>query len=184
MFRKAWQFLGSVVSGSAPDEDPVPSLILLLETPFDLTKESALQLAVQAWGESAEEPALVRSPRRGSYVIRVSNLLFGLRAERARYEAPRREPNAVRQRVWDHHRAWLGIEYPEGPKTPESQWPACYKLLFLLANQIWDDSCLGIYLPREGVTVPNMGDLISSIRWAGNNGTPLPFLHEASEREA
>jgi hypothetical protein len=28
-----------------------------------------------------------------------------------------------------------------------------------------------------------MGDLIASIRWAGNNGTPLPFLHEAAEAE-
>jgi hypothetical protein len=29
-----------------------------------------------------------------------------------------------------------------------------------------------------------MGDLIASIRWAGNNGTPLPFLHEAEEKQA
>jgi hypothetical protein len=67
---------------------------------------------------------------------------------------------------------------------PESEWPSCYKLLFLMANQLWNENCLGLYLPVQGVTVPNMGDLISSIRWAAKNGTPLPFLHDATEKQA
>jgi hypothetical protein len=52
-----------------------------------------------------------------------------------------------------------------------------------MANQLWNENCLGLYLPVQGVTVPNMGDLISSIRWAAKNGTPLPFLHEAAEKQ-
>jgi hypothetical protein len=66
---------------------------------------------------------------------------------------------------------------------PVSEWAACYKLLFLMANQLWDENCLGLYLPVQNITIPNMGDLIASIRWAGNNGTPLPFLHETAEAE-
>jgi len=179
MFRSIFQFLGSVVSGSAPEEEPYPSVVLLLESPRILSPESVVQIAVQALGEAEGIPTVARRPGRGSYLLRVSDILFGLRSGRSRYPGPGPETNQVRQRAWDRHRAWLAIEYPEGPKTPESEWPACYKLLLLMANQIWDDDCLALYIPREGVTVPNMGDLISSLRWAGRNGTPLPFLHEA-----
>ncbi len=76
-------------------------------------------------------------------------------------------------------RSGEAVDYAEGRNTPESEWPSCYKLLFLMVHQLWDENCLGFYLPAHQVTVPNMGDLIASIRWAGRNGTPLAFLHEA-----
>lgn len=178
MIRRAIEFLGRVVTGSGPQDDAFPSVVLLLDSARPLTRENVLQLAVQAWGSSDDGPALARSPDRGTYRIRVSNLIFALRSARGRYEAPGPETNVVRQRAWDQHGAWLAVEYPEGSKTPESEWPSCYKLLFLMVNQLWDEHCLGLYLPVQGITVPNMGDLIASIRWAGKNGTPLPFLHD------
>jgi hypothetical protein len=183
MIRKMIRFLGSVVSGSPNEKEELcPSLVLLLESPVALTRERTLELAAQAWGETDSKPSVAR--RKGGWIVRVSDVLFGLRSARSRFHRPGAEANQARQRAWDRHRAWLAVDYPQGPKIPESEWPSCYKLLFLMANQMWDDNCLGLYLPVQDITVPNMGDLISSIRWAGNNGTPLPFLHEPSERQA
>lgn len=184
MFHKVIRFLGSVVSGSPTEEEPRPSLVLLLEAPVELTRETALELAAQAWGGPDSQPSIAGRPGKGRWLVRVSDVLFGLRSAHARYREPGPEANEVRQRAWDRHRAWLEVDYPEGPKIPESEWPSCYKLLFLMANQLWNENCLGLYLPAQDITIPNMGDLIASIRWAGNNGTPLPFLHEAEEKQA
>jgi hypothetical protein len=185
MIRRALRFLGSVVTGSPDEEeDPCPSLVLLLETPVELTRESAIELAAQTWGESKSQVSIARASRKGRWLIRVSDVLFGVRSGTDRYRRPGQETSQVRQRVWERHSAWLAVDYPDGPKMPESEWPSCYKLLFPLANQLWDENCLGLYLPVQGVTVPNMGNLIESIRWAGKNGTPLPFLHEVEEKQA
>jgi hypothetical protein len=185
MIRTAIRFIGSVVTGSPPEEpEPCPSVILLLEAPIELTRQTTLELAAQAWGASDSAPSIAGRLGKGKWLVRVSEVLFGLRSARSRYRDAATEANQVRQRAWDRHQAWLAVDYPEGPKMPESEWPSCYKLLFLMANQLWSENCLGVYLPTLGITIPNMGDLIASIRWAANNGTPLPFLHEAEESEA
>lgn len=184
MIRRAIRFLRNVVSGSSSEEENSrPSLVLLLEAPVALTRETALELAARAWGESDSRVAVTRR-RGGRWVIRVSDVLFGVGGGKGPYRPPARESSQVRQRVWERHQAWLAVDYPEGPEIPESEWASCYKLLFLMANHLWDENCLGLYLPEQGVTVPNMGDLIASIRWAGKNGTPLPFLHEQAEGQA
>ncbi|MGB7137491.1 MAG: hypothetical protein WBD46_19540, partial [Acidobacteriaceae bacterium] len=121
---------------------------------------------------------------RESWIIQVSDVLFGLRSGRSRWREPANEPNAARRRAWEQHRAWLAVDYEEGAHTPASEWPSCYKLLFLMVLQLWDENCCGLYLPAQRVTIPNVGDLISSIRWAARNGTPLEFLQETEEKEA
>jgi hypothetical protein len=185
MIRRAIRFLGSVITGSPnEDEELCPSLVLLLDSPVELTRETARGLAVQAWGESDSQVSIDLARRNGRWMIRVSDVLFAVRNGSARYRRSGHEANQVRQSVWDRHHGWLAVDYPDAPKMPESEWPSCYKLLFLMANQLWNENCLGLYLPVQGVTVPNMGDLIASIRWAANNGTPLPFLHEPVEKEA
>jgi len=180
MIHRAIRFLGSVVTGSPDEEDdPCPSLVLLLESPLQLTRQSALNLAAETWGEPGCERSIAR--RNGGWFIRISDVPFVLRSSRHRYRRHEEEANQARQRVWDRHGAWLAVDYPDGPRMPVSAWSTCYKLLFLMANQLWDDNCLGLYLPAQQVTVPNMGDLIASIRWAANNGTPLTFLHEEEQ---
>lgn len=183
MMRRAIRFLRNVVTGSPDEEEePSPALVLLLESPLELTREAALELAAQAWGEADRPPSADR--HKGGWLLRVSEISFTLRSARVRYRRRGHETSQVRQRVWDRHRAWVAVEYPDGPKIPEWQWPSCYKLLLLMAHELWDENCLGVYLPAQGITIPNMGDLIGSIRWAGNNGTPLPFLHETAEQQA
>jgi hypothetical protein len=185
MIRRAVRFLGNVVSGSPDEEqDPPPSLVLLLERPIPLTRDIVLEVAAQAWGESGSEVSIAQRQRGGRWSVRASDVLFGMRSRAGQYRRQGSETNQVRQRVWDRHRSWLEVDYPEGRRMPESEWPACYKALFLLANHLWSDNCLGLYLPAQQVTVPNMGDLIASIRWAAKNGTPLPFLHQPEEKEA
>jgi hypothetical protein len=184
MIHRAIRFLGNVVTGSPNEEEfPCPSLVLLLAMPVELTDEMVLELAAQAWG-GADSAATLERAGRGRWLIRVADVPFLLRNSRKRYWQHRHETNQARERVWDRHKAWLAVDYPEGPRMPESAWPSFYKLLFLMANQMWDANCLGLYLPVQHVTVPNMGDLIGSIRWAGNNGTPLPFLHEPQQKNA
>jgi hypothetical protein len=178
MLRSVFRFLHHVISGSSPEEDAYPSVVLLLESPREITEDDALALAERAWGSSEGELSIDHDAARGSWIIRASDVLFGLRSGRSRYEPAASEGNATRQRAWNEHNAWLAVDYAEGRNTPESEWPSCYKLLFLMVHQLWDENCLGFYLPAHQVTVPNMGDLIASIRWAGRNGTPLAFLHD------
>ncbi len=184
MIRRATRFLRNVVTGSPDEEEKHPSLVLLLEKPIELTQQATLDLAMQVWGESDTEASIRRGRQGRLWAVRVSDVVFGFRGGSGKYRRPRQESNQVRQRVWDRHRAWLEVDYPDGARIPEAEWPGCYKLLFLMANHLWDENCTGIYLPVQGVTVPNMGELIASIRWAGVNGTPLPFLHEQEEKEA
>ena len=185
MIRRAVRFLGNVVTGSPnEEEDPCPSLVLLLEQPVQLTRAAALELAAKAWGESDSEASI--APRRRRQMVAGPHLRCALRLARRHrtLPAPGMKPNQVRQRVWERHQAWLEVDYPDGARMSESEWPGCYKALFLMANHLWGENCLGIYLPVQDVTVPNMGDLIASIRWAAKNGTPLPFLHEPERRES
>lgn len=186
MIRRAVRFLGNVVTGSPnEEEDPSPSLVLLLEQPVQLTRGAALELAARAWGESDSETWIAPRKRGGRWLVRISDVRFGMRGGRGPYRHQGHETNQVRQRVWERHRAWLEVDYPDGARMSESELPACYKALFLMANHLWGENCLGLYLPVQDVTVPNMGDLIASIRWAAKNGTPLPFLHEPEkEKEA
>ncbi|HEX4036811.1 MAG TPA: hypothetical protein VHX37_02025 [Acidobacteriaceae bacterium] len=178
MIRKAIRFLGHVISGSSPEEDSYPSVVLLLIAPRAIAKEDALLCAARAWGGIENGLSIASGTHRGSWIIQVSAVLFGLRSGRSRWPEPVSEPSAARQRVWEQHRAWLAVDYAEGAHTPETEWPSCYKLLFLMVHQLWDENCCGLYLPAQKVTVPNVGDLISSIRWAARNGTPLEFLQE------
>jgi hypothetical protein len=184
MLRRVVRFLGNVVSGSPDEEEKYPSLVLLLEDPISLAQEAILKLAIEVWGDSDSQGSIERGRHGRLWTVSVSDVLFGFRGGTGRYRRPRHEANQARQRVWDRHQAWLEVDYPDGAKIPEPEWPGCYKLLFLMANHLWSENCLGIYLPVQGVTVPNMGELIASIRWAATNGTPLPFLHDREEREA
>jgi hypothetical protein len=158
--------------------------VLLLEQPVPLTRNAALDLAVKAWGESDNEASITPRRHSGRWLVRISDVRFGMRGGRGPYRRPGHETNQVRQRAWERHQAWLEVTYPAGAWMSEPELPACYKALFLMANHLWGENCLGLYLPVQDVTIPNMGDLIASIRWAAKNGTPLPFLHEQEEKEA
>jgi hypothetical protein len=185
MIRRAARFLGSVLTGSPNEiQDPPPSLVLLLEHPLELTRQMALDLASRAWGDSDTRVSVARSRKAGRWIVQVSEAQFGMRSGGGPYRRHGSESNQVRQRAWDRHRAWVEVDYPDGTKVPESEWPTCYKALFLMANDLWGENCLGLYLPVQQVTVPNMGDLIASIHWAARNGTPLPFLHQPQDEDA
>src|ERR1700691_5350403 len=112
MTNRVIRFLGNVVTGSPDEEEePCPSLVLLLESALELTRESSLQLAAEAWGEPGSETAIAR--RKGGWFIRVSEVPFALRSARNRYRRQGQETNQARQRVWDRHRAWVAVEYPD-----------------------------------------------------------------------
>ncbi|HEY6448902.1 MAG TPA: hypothetical protein VIY53_20780 [Acidobacteriaceae bacterium] len=157
-------------------DEPWPSLVLLLRVPREFTHADANQLARQVWNTSQDKPEIVGSPRDGSYVIHVSGLFFAMHSVAARYSARGHEADVVRQQVWDQHSAWLSIDYSRGSREPRSKWGHFYFPLTLMANKVWDANVLGAFFPAEGVTVPNMGELIPSITWAAKNGSPLQFL--------
>jgi len=157
-------------------DDPWPSIVLLLGVPCELTQSRASQLAQQVWGTAQDKPNIIGSPRDGSYAIHASGLIFAMHSVSAKYETQSREVDVVRQQVWDRHSAWLSIDYPRGSSEPRSKWGHFYFPLTLMANKLWDSNVLGAFFPAEGVTVPNMGDLVPSITWAAKNGSPLQFL--------
>lgn len=184
MLRKAIRFLGHALSGSSPEEDSYPSVVLLLASARAISQEDALRWACAVWSQSGQGLSITAGTTRGSWIVQeASGLLFGLRSGSSCWREPVHEPNAARRRAWEQHRAWLAVDYAQGAHTPESEWPSCYKLLFLMVHQLWDENCCGFYLPAQKVTVPNVGDLISSIRWAAQNGTPLPFLQETETND-
>ncbi|HEY1809936.1 MAG TPA: hypothetical protein VGG42_15335, partial [Acidobacteriaceae bacterium] len=81
-----------------------------------------MELANQAWGSEDIRPVVVPAQQKGSWIIRVENAPFGLRVGRRRMHPPGRETNSARQRAWDQHRAWIVVDYPQGPDIPETEW--------------------------------------------------------------
>jgi hypothetical protein len=96
MLGKIIRFLRHVISGSSPEEDAYPSVVLLLRSPREITKERALQLAERAWGGPGSGLSIADDMTRDSWIIGASDVLFGLRGGRSRYQPAPNERNATR----------------------------------------------------------------------------------------
>lgn len=157
-----------------------PSIVFLIRDPHLPSPKEALQLARQAWG-AAGSVDLIKTVRENCYVFRASDLIFGLYAAPGRYEIDGLSRPAVQQQCWDQHTAWLSVDLP-GRRTEDLRkagtLASAYGSLMFFVNKYWSPNCLAIYFPDEGVTIPNQGDLIQSIRWSAGNGADLRFLQE------
>jgi hypothetical protein len=131
-----------------------------------------------AWGAVAPIE-LASTVREHSYLLRADPLLFALHAAHVRYEVDGLQLSQVQQQQWDEHTAWLSIDIPQQralKQIDRTSWNAAYKALMFFVFKHWSPNCLALYFPAEGVTVPNMGDLVESVRRSRRNGIDLSFL--------
>lgn len=155
-----------------------PSVVILLSAAKEYSDAELEDLAVKTWGGLGDKVEIAGKTEAGSRVLRVATFFFAVHHFAGRYEAEGRETSESQQKSWDEHRAAISIDYPQGTQLERSKWPDCYRLLLLFANHIWDEKCLGLYFPAEGVTLPNMGNIVASIRWGSQHGIDLGFLRK------
>ena len=157
-----------------------PSIVMLLREALLPTADEAIEMARAAWG-AAGPVELLGAVGPHNFAIRVSPLTFSPHAIADRYDVGAPELPLAQQQVWDRHRAWLAVDLP-GRKTAalreEGRLGSAFKSLLHFVMKHWSPNVLAMYFPSEGVTVPNQGDLIESIRWARRNGIDLNFLRE------
>jgi hypothetical protein len=52
--------------------------------------------------------------------------------------------------AWAEHTAWIAVDYAKGELDLEAR----YALLARFCAELYDDNCVGVYLPREGAFIP------------------------------
>lgn len=159
-----------------------PSIVLLLREAQLPTVDEAVEMARTAWG-AAGPAQLVGTVGPHNFLIRVSPLTFSLHAFAGRYDIDGAELPLAQQQVWDQHRAWFSVDLP-GRRTAvlreQGRLGSAFMSLMHFVMKHWSPNVLAMYFPSEGVTVPNQGELIESIRGARQNGIDLDFLKERS----
>ena len=60
---------------------------------------------------------------------------------------------ASQREAWARHSAWEAIDSAESKAQPEVE----YAVIARLCLQLLDSNCVGVYLPRDSVFVPNDG---------------------------
>jgi hypothetical protein len=158
-------------------ENELPSIVFLLRGSVVLTADDAVRMCQVAWGAAAPVK-LVGIVSDGHYAIEANPLFFAFHSVAQRYQA---EPNAlslVQQRCWEQHTSWMSVDLVKSaPELRASgMYAAAYKTLFYFVFKHWSSDTLALYFPCEGVTLPNLGDLVESIRWCRKNGIDLSFL--------
>ena len=81
----------------------------------------------------------------------------------------------VFEAAWNDQTAWLSIDYHRTKHDKPASRYVTYQFLLQFANNIWDDNCMGLYLPLEGVTIPRVGTLIDSLKWWVKHEKRSPF---------
>jgi len=164
--------------------DDWPSIVHLLRDPVLPDMDQALEMARGAWG-AAGPVKLLGQVGPHSFALRVEPLNFSIHAFGSRYGGNVPELSAVQLQAWDQHTAWVAVDLPgrkiESLKS-EGSHAGAYKSLMYFVFKHWSANCLALYFPAEGVTLPNQGDLIESIRWSRRNGINIDFLKEKAGR--
>jgi len=64
-------------------------------------------------------------------------------------------PKASQRLAWGEHTAWTAVDYVKGGVDLDLE----YAVLATLCAEMVDASCVGLYVPREQLVVPNDGSL-------------------------
>ena len=166
------------VENQSSNDEACPSIVMLLREGRLLSDKEAVRMATDAWGKVGPVE-LIGKVGVNSHAIRVDKLFFAIHSANRRYEIPGAELPEAQQQCWDQHNAWMSVDIPTARITQlkeQGHSKSTYNILMFFVFKNWSANCLGIYFPAEGVTVPNLGDLIESIRWSARNGIDLKFL--------
>jgi hypothetical protein len=164
--------LRALFSKNGSNEEPWPSVVLLLRRPPMLTDDVILEKAKKALVSDSVQLTHLGNVR----LLFAKNLPFTFFEEAQKYSVPGLETSVERQRAWNEHTAWIAVDFSPGQKVPRSKWASFYTALMTLVVEFWDDNCAAMYFPAEGVTVPNLGSWKDSMRWSKANGTNFAFL--------
>jgi hypothetical protein len=165
-------------------EESWPSIVMLLRNPHILPIEELSKLSDAAWGMTETEGRV--SPRvtdagMGSVVFQLApTIFFGFHQISSHYALPsslQGQSEDPVSRMWREHTAWCAVDAPDRYDLLDKQRQECYKLLLNLVAKLWNSNVCGLYFPAENERVkpvvpahiPNRGDLIASIKWAGAN---------------
>jgi hypothetical protein len=69
-------------------------------------------------------------------------------------------PMASQRQAWAEHKAWTAVDYAKGGIDLELE----YAVLAGLCAEILDGNCVGVYLPREQMFIPNDGSLLPELQ--------------------
>ena len=165
------------------DDSDFPSIVLLLRKPDFPEPEGLFDLARKAWGAGGPVEVVGTLRKKRSYVFSCQTsygpLWFSIHTVGQPYGGDGREPLDVLQRLWDEHQAWLSIDSPNQSNkrlASENALSDIYKVLAIYAFLIWSPNVLAAFFPAERTTIPNLGDLATSIQWGRRNGLDLKFL--------
>lgn len=175
------QWLREKISGTSEREKDHPSVVVLLRAPQFLTQQQVLEKGTKAWGANAPVELIGALNNGTSFVLRSGKFTFAIHQVNQRYESRECEPIESVQRAWEQHTAWMAVDFPATSSSHLRQIKslgACYKQLLIYAFLCWSPNCLALYFPMEGPTVPNLGDPVESIKWAGKNGINIRFLKD------
>ena len=170
------------LSGPTERQADHHSVVILLRQPVRLTPAQSLEKGNKAWGANMPVDLVSTLNDESSVVLRSGKFIFAVHQASQRYESGRREASESSQRPWDEHTAWMSVDFPAASSSHLRQinsLGSCYKRLLTYAFLCWSPNSLAVYFPMEGPTVPNLGDLAESIKWARRNGINLDFLKDA-----
>ena len=155
-----------------------PSIVFLLRQSHVHTPEEAVHMCQEAWG-AAHQVELIGIVTEGHYAIKAGPLFFAFHSVNQAYRIQGLQLTQVQQQAWDQHTAWMSIDLTKSREKilkEEHSLGVAYKPLMYYASRNFSPNCLALYFPAEGVTVPNLGELIGSISWCLRNGIDLSFL--------
>ena len=170
-----WRSLLGRLSRSRKDT-PAVSFVLLESRFQPLSDDFLLERASSAY-ESAKPSRveLLEDRTAASRVLRIENFYFAFHQAQQQYSRPPFESIEVIGRAWNDHVCWSSLDWAS-PTLEEKDKPGARRIMVRLVELLWSAKTTGLLFPDHGVTIPNMGTLDESIRWARRNGVPLHEL--------
>ena len=172
-------------SRDSPEEKSWPSIVMLLRHQQNWSEENLLKLADAAWGMNKKHgrvsPKIINASKDGTFVFELATRIFvSIHQVGQRYSFHTSGDGASddpRTRMWAEHNAWCAVDIPNRYDLPPKERKECYMLLMHFINKVWSKDVCGLYLPAEELQsppvmpsqIPNLGDLIASVKWSGTN---------------
>ena len=170
-----WRSLLGKLSGSRGNTPAVS--FVLLESRFEpLPDDLLLDRAQSAYDSAKPSGVEVLADRTdASRVVRVENFYFAFHQAQQPYSRPPFESTEVIRQAWNSHVCWSSLDWAS-PALEEKDKQGARKIMLRLVELLWSANTTGLFFPDRGLTIPNMGTLGESIRWARRNGVPVHEL--------
>jgi hypothetical protein len=172
-------------SRDSPEKKSWPSIVMLFRHQQNWSEENLLKLADAAWGMNEKHgrvsPKIINASKDGTFAFELATRIFvSIHQVGQRYSFHTSGDGASddpRTRMWAEHNAWCAVDIPNRYDLPPKERKECYMLLMHFINKVWSKDVCGLYLPAEELQsppvmpsqIPNLGDLIASVKWSGTN---------------